>query len=112
MLDGLGDLTALITAVGVLAGAIGVAAVKISACIDELRHQTLKVQQQTVRARIAADDTGQAVESNTTQIKNDVSDISVKVERLHFLLTERVAISDRQFSRMDDRLQVLESREK
>lgn len=112
MLDGLGDLTALITAVGVLAGAIGVAAVKISACIDELRHQTLKVQQQTVRARIAADDTGHAVENNTTQIKNDVSDISVKVERLHFLLTERVAISDRQFSRMDDRLQVLESREK
>lgn len=110
MLDGLGDLTALVTAVGVLAGAIGVAAVKISGCINELRQQTLKVQQQTVRARIAADDTGQAVQNNTTQIKNDVSDISVKVERLHFLLTESVATSDRRFSRMDDRLQVLESR--
>lgn len=110
MLDGLGDLTALITAVGVLATAVGVAAVKISSCINELRQQTLKVQQQTVRARIAADDTGQIMQDNTEQIKNDVSDISVKVERLHFLLTESVAISDRRFSRMDDRLQVLESR--
>ena len=112
MLDSIGDLTALITAVGVLVGAIGVAAVKVSGCINELRQQTLKVQQQTVRARIAADDTGQMVQDNTEQIKNDVSDLSVKVDRMQYLLTERVAYSDRRFSRFADRLQVLESRHK
>lgn len=112
MLDSIGDLTALVTAVGVLVGAVGVAAVKISGCINELRQQTMKVQQQTVRARIAADDTGQMVQDNTEQIKSDVSDLAVKVERMQFLLTERVAYSDRRFSRFADRLQVLESRDK
>ena len=112
MLDGLGDLTALITAVGVLAGAVGVSAVKISGCINELRQQTLKVQQQTVRARIAADDTGQIMQEHTEQITNDVSDLAVKVDRMQYLLTERVAYSDRRFSRFADRLQALESRHK
>lgn len=109
MLDSIGDLTALITAVGVLVGAIGVAAVKVSGCINELRQQTLKVQQQTVRARIAADDTGQMVQDNTEQMKTDMSELSDKVDRLHYLLDERVAYSDRRFSRLADRLQVLES---
>lgn len=112
MLDGLGDLTALITAVGVLAGAVGVAAVKISSCINELRQQTLKVQQQTVRARIAADDTGQIMQDHSEQIKNEVSDLAGKVDRLQYTLTERVAYSDRRFSRFADRLQALESRHK
>lgn len=112
MLDSIGDLTALVTAVGVLVGAVGVAAVKISGCINELRQQTMKVQQQTVRARIAADDTGQMVQDNTEQIKSDVSDLAVKVERMQYLLTERVAYSDRRFSRFADRLQTLESRHK
>ena len=112
MLDSIGDLTALITAVGVLVTAVGVAAVKISGCISELRHQTMKVQQQTVRARIAADDTGQIMQDNTEQIKNEVSDLAGKVDRLQYLLTERVAYSDRRFSRFADRLQTLESRDK
>ena len=112
MLDSIGDLTALVTAVGVLVTAVGVAAVKISGCISELRHQTMKAQQQTVRARIAADDTGQIVQDNTEQIKNEVSDLAGKVDRLQYLLTERVAYSDRRFSRFADRLQTLESRHK
>lgn len=110
MLDSIGDITALVTAVGVLAGAIGVAAVKISGCINELRHQTLKVQQQTVRARIAADDTGQTVQETSTEIKNDIAAVKSKVERMDYILSERVVYSDQRFSRIADRLQTLESR--
>lgn len=108
MLDSIGDLTALVTAVGVLVGAVGVAAVKISGCINELRQQTIKVQQQTVRMRMEAADTGEAVQNSAERIRQEILDISVKTELLYNRFGERVALNDNRFNRIEDRLHTIE----
>lgn len=108
MVEGIGDLTALVTAVGVLAGAIGIAAVKIMKCINDLRVQQIRVQQQTTRMRLEAAGTGEVVQHNSELIKNDLNDISVKVEKLHYMFAERWATTDNRFNRIEDRLQHVE----
>lgn len=108
MAESIGEVTALITAIGVLAGSVGIAAAKIIKCINDLRMQQIRVQQQTSRMRMEAAGTGEAAQKNYQLIKNDLGEISVKVEKLNYLFAERWATTDNRFNRIEDKLQRVE----
>lgn len=103
----LADMTALITAIGVLIAAIGAASVKISGCIAQLREQTIKVQQQTVRMRSETAMAGLEISDQSEQIKNDIKALQASVERVGTILMERSSVTDRQFERVHKRIDQL-----
>lgn len=110
MIETVADVTALVTAIGILVAAIGAAAMKVAKCLDQLRQQTLKVQQQTVRMRSETAMAGLEISDHSEAIKGDIADLKDSIERVGSTLLERSMVTDHHFERVHSRIDKLETK--
>lgn len=102
---GLGDITALVTAIGVLVGAVASSAVKIGACLSDIRRQTARVQS-------TATSTKREVVNETAAIRDQMESVEDGLERLHSAVFERANITDARINGLADRIRNIESRDR
>lgn len=105
---GLADITALVSALAVLLGALGAMTVKISRCVAELREQQIKVAQQTVRMRHETRQAGTNISGKSDELMTDIGSLKESVDRLSNMFMERSGITDRKFERVFSRLERVE----
>lgn len=103
MISSVADWTALIAALGVLAGAIGTAAVKIGTCLSDLRRQTARVQSTATKTK-------RAVEQQASDQDTKLDDIAASVNRLNEEFIHRTGLMDSRLDRIVNRLERLEHR--
>lgn len=104
MIESMGDLTALIAALGVLVGAIGAAAAKIGGCLSDLRRQTARVQSTATK-------TSRAVEEHKSEHDEKLDGITSSVNRLNEAFIHRIGMIDGRLDRIVNRIERLEHRE-
>lgn len=97
------DWTALVAALGVLVGAIGTVAVKIGACLSDLRRQTARVQSTATKTK-------RAVEQQASDQDTKLDDIGASVNRLSEAFIHRSGLIDARLDRIVNRLERLEHR--
>lgn len=102
---GLGDITALVTAIGVLIGVVGSSAAKIGKCLSDIRRQTARVQS-------TATSTKREVVNETAAIRDQMESVEDGLERLHSAVFERANITDARINGLADRVRNIESRDK
>lgn len=98
---GLADITALVSALAVLLGALGAMTVKISRCLAALREQQMKVAWQTVRMRHETRQAGTDMSDRSDELKESI-------DRLTTMFMERGNIADKKFERVYSRLERVE----
>lgn len=104
MIESMGDLTALIAAVGVLVGSIGAAAAKIGACLSDLRRQTARVQS-------TANKTSRAVDEQRSESDRKLDGLTSSVNQLNEAFIHRIGMIDGRLDRIVNRIERLERRE-
>lgn len=98
---GLADITALLSALAVLLGALGAMTAKISRCLAALREQQIKVAWQTVRMRHETREAGADMSDRSEELKESI-------DRLSDMFMDRTDITDRKFERVYSRLERVE----
>ena len=98
---GLGDITALVTAIGVLVGTLAASAVKLGQCINGLRRQTARVQHTTTQTR-------REVHTETGDIKSQVERIEAGLDRIQDAVFERANITDQRINHLSTRIKEVE----
>lgn len=110
MIETVADVTALVTAIGILVAAIGTAGVRIAKCLHQLADQTFKVQQQAVRMRSETAMAGMEISGQSEAIKGDIADLKDSIERVGSTLLERSMVTDHHFERVHSRIDKLETK--
>ena len=100
---GPGDIAAILTAVGLLVGAIAGAASKIGQCISDLRRQTARVQSTATQTR-------REVGTETAEIKEHVSELQRGLDRVSNAVFDRANVTDARINAVSERIRNLEKR--
>lgn len=102
---GIGDVTALVSAVGVLVAAVAGAAVKIGSCLEALRRQTARVQATATQTR-------REMGTDSERIKGQVVRIEKGLTRINDAVFARANITDERINQIGYRLRSVEERMK
>lgn len=100
---GIGDVTALLSAIGVLVAAVAGAAVKLGNCLEALRRQTARVQ-------VTATQTRREMGSDTERIQKQVERIEQRLVRLNDSVFARANVTDERINQLGYRLRSVEER--
>lgn len=98
---GLGEITALLTAIGVLSGTVASAAIKIGNCLSDLRRQTARVQS-------TATQTKNEVTNETALIRSKIETLETGMDRLRDAVFDRANVTDARINQMAGRIESVE----
>lgn len=98
---GLGDITALLTAIGVLIGVLASSAVKIGNCLSDLRRQTARVQS-------TATHTQRELANDMAAIREKLGTVETGMDGLRDAVFHRANITDARINALAERLRDVE----
>lgn len=92
--DPISTATAIVTGLGLLASAVGVAAVKISGCLNDIRREVHRSRAE--------------VRSSSNDQNKGLTDISRQLAGVRMLITTHVDLSDHRFAELNARIGAIE----